>query len=165
MVQYKQQSQEAYKRHDHVSARALSNEAKRHELEMERLDAEASAAIFKGKPDPYFCIGNELISTLRKQPGKVSGRDVAPLLHSYQDRVVCEIDLHGLYVKEAIAYSQKAVADARQRGDSGIRLIVGMCVASARSEPSISSSLAGQGNHSEGGISRLRPAIEEDMQM
>ena len=165
MVQYKRQSQEAYKRRDHARAKALSDEARRHGLKMERLDAEASAAIFKGKPNPYFCIGNELISTLRKQPGKVPGRDVAPLLHSYQDRAACEIDLHGLYVKEAIAYSQRAVADARQRDDSEIRLIVGMCVASARFEPFISSSLAGQGNHSEGGISRLRPAIEKDMQM
>ena len=91
------------------------------------------------------------------------GRDVALLLHSYQDKAACEVDLHGLYVKEVIAYSQQAVADARQRGDSEVRLIVGMCVASARFEPSILSSLAGQGNHSEGGISRLKPAIQENM--
>ncbi|KAF9227326.1 DUF1771-domain-containing protein [Gyrodon lividus] len=56
-----------------------------------------------------------------------------------------EVDLHGLYVKEAISYSEKAILMARRRGDSEIRLIVG------------------QGTHSAGGVSRLKPAIEEDL--
>ncbi len=38
-----------------------------------------------------------------------------------------EIDLHGLYVKEAIAYTDAALEEAKLRGDSEIRLIVGMC--------------------------------------
>ncbi|KAI9569681.1 hypothetical protein HD554DRAFT_1983183, partial [Boletus coccyginus] len=63
------------------------------------------------------------------------------------DRTACEVDLHGLYVKEAITYSKKAITDAHRRGDHEIRLIVG------------------QGNHSEGGVSRLKPAIQEVMQM
>ncbi|KAF8135389.1 hypothetical protein EV363DRAFT_792374 [Boletus edulis] len=64
-----------------------------------------------------------------------------------RDRDACEVDLHGLFVKEAIVYSEKAVSSARQRGYSEIRLIVG------------------QGNHSEKGIPRLKPALQEDMQM
>ncbi|KAF8444638.1 hypothetical protein L210DRAFT_3530408 [Boletus edulis BED1] len=63
-----------------------------------------------------------------------------------RERDACEVDLHGLFVKEAIVYSEKAVTGARQRGYSEIRLIVG------------------QGNHSES-ISRLKPALQEDVQM
>ena len=47
-----------------------------------------------------------------------------------------EVDLHGLYVKEAIAYSEKAIADAGRRGDPEIRLIVGMRISSTRFETS-----------------------------
>jgi hypothetical protein len=36
-----------------------------------------------------------------------------------------EIDLHGLYVKGAITYTDKSIAEARARGDNEIRLIVG----------------------------------------
>jgi len=63
-----------------------------------------------------------------------------------RDRDACEVDLHGLYVKEAIAYSEKAVSGARRGGHSEIRFIVG------------------QGNHSEKGIPRLKPALQEAMQ-
>jgi hypothetical protein len=47
------------------------------------------------------------------------------LIESIQDSGPGEIDLHGLYVKEAIQYSERAVHEARQRGDSEVRLIVG----------------------------------------
>ncbi|OAX33897.1 hypothetical protein K503DRAFT_484112 [Rhizopogon vinicolor AM-OR11-026] len=56
-----------------------------------------------------------------------------------------EVNLHGLYVKEAISYSDKAIKEARQRGDSQIRLIVG------------------KGLHSDGRISRIKPAMEKKM--
>ncbi|KAK0502598.1 hypothetical protein EDD18DRAFT_1141584 [Armillaria luteobubalina] len=56
-----------------------------------------------------------------------------------------EIDLHGLYVKEAIAYTDTALAKARLRGDSEIRLIVG------------------KGSHSEGGVAKVKLAVEELM--
>lgn len=36
-----------------------------------------------------------------------------------------EVDLHGLYVKEAIAFTDRAIQEARSRGDSEIHLIVG----------------------------------------
>ncbi|KAG6375383.1 hypothetical protein JVT61DRAFT_2939 [Boletus reticuloceps] len=142
MAQCYQQSKEAYERRDRARAKALSDEGKRHALKMETLNADASATIFK---------------------------DVTPLLHNAQDRDACEVDLHGLFVKEAIAYSEKAVSAARRSGYSEIHLIVGMCISSARSEAPSSNlvfpwPLAGQGNHSEKGIPRLKPALQEDMQ-
>jgi hypothetical protein len=44
-----------------------------------------------------------------------------------QDRKPGEVDLHGLYVKEAIAYTDQSVIEARARGDKELRLIVGSC--------------------------------------
>ncbi|KAG9007610.1 hypothetical protein FRB95_008361 [Tulasnella sp. JGI-2019a] len=52
------------------------------------------------------------------------------------------VDLHGLYVKEAIQKTEEAIIGAQIRDDSLIRVIVG------------------KGIHSEGDI-KLRPAIEE----
>lgn len=49
MAQCYQQSQEAYQRRDRARAKALSEEGKRHALEMENLNAKASAMIFEGK--------------------------------------------------------------------------------------------------------------------
>ena len=42
-----------------------------------------------------------------------------------QDSAPGEVDLHGLYVKEAITYSERAINDARRRGNTRINLIVG----------------------------------------
>ncbi|KZV74401.1 DUF1771-domain-containing protein [Peniophora sp. CONT] len=56
-----------------------------------------------------------------------------------------EIDLHGLFVKEAVEFTDKAVVEARRRGDSEIQLIVG------------------KGMHSLGGQAKIKPAIEELM--
>jgi DNA-nicking Smr family endonuclease len=57
-----------------------------------------------------------------------------------------EVDLHGLYVKEAIARTENAIAEARQRGDGEVHLIVG------------------QGLHSPGGAAKIKPAIAELIQ-
>jgi len=54
-----------------------------------------------------------------------------------------EIDLHGLYVKEAITFTERALQQARTRGDSEIHLIVG------------------KGLHSKNGAAKLKPAIAE----
>ncbi|KAK0435969.1 hypothetical protein EV421DRAFT_1833461 [Armillaria borealis] len=56
-----------------------------------------------------------------------------------------EIDLHGLYVREAIAYTDAALEEAKRRGDSEIRIIVG------------------KGLHSKDGEAKVRPAIEDRM--
>ncbi|KAF9264275.1 DUF1771-domain-containing protein [Marasmius fiardii PR-910] len=57
-----------------------------------------------------------------------------------------EIDLHGLYVKEAIFHTDQAIEQAKRRGDATIHLIVG------------------KGLHSTGGVAKIKPAIEELMQ-
>jgi DNA-nicking Smr family endonuclease len=62
-----------------------------------------------------------------------------------QDRPPGEIDLHGLYVKEAIAYTDQALQDTKQQGLTELRVIVG------------------KGLHSAGGSSKLKPAIEDLM--
>ncbi|KAG8747127.1 asparagine-linked glycosylation protein [Ceratobasidium sp. 414] len=53
-----------------------------------------------------------------------------------------ELDLHGLYVKEAVARTESAVLGAQRRGDSQIKIIVG------------------KGLHSQGQVAKLKPAIE-----
>ncbi|KAJ7680235.1 cytoplasmic protein [Mycena polygramma] len=57
-----------------------------------------------------------------------------------------EIDLHGLYVKEAIDHTDRALQEAKSRGDSEVHLIVG------------------KGLHSQGHVAKIKPAIEELMQ-
>jgi len=57
-----------------------------------------------------------------------------------------EVDLHGLYVKEAIARADLAILDAKSRGQPQIIFIVG------------------KGLHSQGGIAKIKPAIEELIQ-
>jgi hypothetical protein len=42
-----------------------------------------------------------------------------------QDSGPGEIDLHGLFVKEAIDYTDKAIEAAKRRGDTTIKIIVG----------------------------------------
>ncbi|KAJ3853033.1 hypothetical protein EV368DRAFT_39736 [Lentinula lateritia] len=63
-----------------------------------------------------------------------------------QDSKPGEIDLHGLYVKEAIERTDYAIQDAKRRGDTEVHLIVG------------------KGLHSSGGVAKIKPAIEELMQ-
>ncbi|KAL6300597.1 DUF1771-domain-containing protein [Sparassis latifolia] len=63
-----------------------------------------------------------------------------------------EVDLHGLFVKEAITYSDQAIQGARRRGDAKLHLIVGALP------------LTGKGLHSPNGVAKLKPAIEELMQ-
>lgn len=56
-----------------------------------------------------------------------------------------EVDLHGLYVKEAIERTESAIEDAKRRGDHEVHLIVG------------------KGLHSQGNAAKIKPAIEQLM--
>ncbi|TKA53759.1 hypothetical protein B0A53_03801 [Rhodotorula sp. CCFEE 5036] len=56
------------------------------------------------------------------------------------------VDLHGLYVEEAIEYTQRAIKDGRARGLPELRLIVG------------------KGNHSPSHVAKIKPAISSLMQ-
>ncbi|KAG9007605.1 hypothetical protein FRB94_013623 [Tulasnella sp. JGI-2019a] len=59
-----------------------------------------------------------------------------------KDRTPNELDLHGLYVKEAVRFTEDAIIAAQKNGYSQLRVIVG------------------KGLHSQGGA-KLRPAIED----
>lgn len=63
-----------------------------------------------------------------------------------KDRRPDEVDLHGLYVKEAISFTERAINEARAQGTAKVHLIVG------------------KGLHSPRGVAKLKPAIEELMQ-
>ncbi|KAG0692228.1 hypothetical protein DFH29DRAFT_839968, partial [Suillus ampliporus] len=52
------------------------------------------------------------------------------------------VDLHRLYVPEALSYFEKAVKEAQEHRESLLRVIVG------------------KGNHSDGNIPKIKPAIQ-----
>ncbi|KAH9061250.1 hypothetical protein EDB87DRAFT_1610795 [Lactarius vividus] len=54
-----------------------------------------------------------------------------------------KVDLHGLYVAEAVQFAKDQVETARSRGDEAVRFIVG------------------KGLHSNAGEAKIRPALEE----
>ncbi|KAJ7262267.1 hypothetical protein B0H12DRAFT_1105043 [Mycena haematopus] len=110
------ESHEAYARGDGAGAKQLSNEGKEHQAKMNALNKEASDWIFIGPCTLLF-------EDVDSKPG--------------------EIDLHGLYVKEAIDHTDKAIQEAKNRGDSELHLIVG------------------KGLHSQGHVAKIKPAIEE----
>lgn len=56
------------------------------------------------------------------------------------------VDLHGLYVKEAIERTESAIASGQASGQEELRVIVG------------------KGIHSQGGVAKIRPAVEGLMQ-
>ncbi|TCD67084.1 hypothetical protein EIP91_000597, partial [Steccherinum ochraceum] len=116
MAQCFERSHQAYAGGDGALAKELSNEGKRHQQEMERLNREASQWIF---------VENNKDS----QPG--------------------EIDLHGLYVKEAITYRIQIVLSRMPSNEEIPRSI---------------SLLVRKGLHSRGGVAKLKPAIEELIQ-
>jgi hypothetical protein len=121
-----QESHEAYENHDGAKAKELSNRGKEHQANMERLNKEASDWIFIGASIlsfmPYSC------ANLRQRTiGYVFAPNPSDLRLSsrLQDSGPNEVDLHGLYVKEAIYHTDKAIEEAKQRGDTEIHLIVG----------------------------------------
>ncbi|GAA5823740.1 hypothetical protein JCM11251_003275 [Rhodosporidiobolus azoricus] len=57
-----------------------------------------------------------------------------------------EVDLHGLYVQEAIDYTDRAISNARSQGLGELRVIVG------------------KGNHSPSHVAKIKPAITSLMQ-
>lgn len=76
-----------------------------------------------------------------------------------------EVDLHGLFVKEAIAYTDQSIAEARARGDREIHLIVGSYSPFIKEgDTNLFASWLGKGIHSPNHAAKLKPAIEELMQ-
>ncbi|PPR07409.1 hypothetical protein CVT26_013725 [Gymnopilus dilepis] len=113
-----QQSHEAYARGDGALAKDLSNQGKEHQRRMQELNKQASDYIFSSTDAPPLRLDTE--------PG--------------------EVDLHGLYVKEAISRADEAIQIAKRSGQKEIRFIVG------------------KGLHSHDGVAKIKPAIEDLMQ-
>ena len=127
----------AYEGGDGARAKELSNAGKAAQKEMERLNEEASEWIFRG-----MLLNHSLVSGLTDMTRCYSIENNTVCLFAswthvgllrsacVQDSQPGEIDLHGLYVKEAIRYADRSIQEARARGDSKIRFIVGESCAS-----------------------------------
>lgn len=129
-----EQSHEAYSRGDGALAKELSNQGKDHQKKMEALNKEASDWIYIGT---FITLIRSVI--LKSHSGHaVENNKVTHLSFKHvilsidaswsciQDSKPGEIDLHGLYVKEAISRTDLALQQAKQRGDSDVHLIVGL---------------------------------------
>ncbi|KAK0196118.1 hypothetical protein F5146DRAFT_1176254 [Armillaria mellea] len=120
---------EAYDRGDHVAVKFLSNQGKDHQWKMEQLNKEASNFIY---------LKNNRVSLSRSTFAWGTKSSI-------QHREPGEINLHGLYVKEAITYTDAAIKEAKLQGASEIRIIVG------------------KGLHSRSRKAILRPAFKDLM--
>ncbi|TDL15768.1 DUF1771-domain-containing protein [Rickenella mellea] len=110
-----QRSQEAWRAGRKADAKALSNEGKQHAASMVQYNERAAAEIFAHyNPPPY-------------------GQTAAYLE---------QVDLHGLYVEEALKYAEKHILACRKVHRTTTVLITG------------------RGNRSKDGLARIKPAIE-----
>ncbi|KAF9478631.1 Smr-domain-containing protein [Pholiota conissans] len=116
----------------YVSLRAQANE---HGDQMAKAFRESHEAYARGDGALAKQLSNE---------GKEHQRKMEQL--NKQDSKPGEIDLHGLYVKEAISRADDAIQRAKHNGEAQINFIVG------------------KGLHSSGGVAKIKPAIEELIQ-
>ncbi|PPQ68208.1 hypothetical protein CVT25_015040 [Psilocybe cyanescens] len=135
------ESHEAYSRGDGALAKELSNQGKDHQRKMEQLNRQASDFIFIGFFDSllYEYSRNEFLSSTFQKTTRLK-------INCPGFRKPGEVDLHGLYVKEAIHRADQAIQRAKQQGQPQINFIVG------------------KGLHSQGGVAKIKPAIEELIQ-
>lgn len=117
---------------DGGKAHDLSAEGKKHQARQDQLDDEASSWIFVGT---YRCLLSNIAIRSTVLTYSENNRDSPP----------GTLDLHGLYVKEAIERTETAVREAQGRGDEELRVIVG------------------KGIHSQGHVAKLKPAVEDLM--
>ncbi|PBK79073.1 DUF1771-domain-containing protein, partial [Armillaria gallica] len=122
----------------YINLRARANEEGD---EMARCFIESREAFSRGDRAAAKDLSNQ--GKNHKQKMEQLHKEASDLIYheNNRDREPGEIDLHGLYVKEAITYTDAALEEAKLRGDSEIRLIVGT------------------GLHSERGEAKLGPAI------
>lgn len=72
---------------------------------------------------------SELGNGLNQAGMRAHGRQrVLRFVENNKDSAPGEVDLHGLFVKEAIEFSEQAIKEAQQRGESEVHLIVGAFV-------------------------------------
>ena len=78
-----------------------------------------------------------------------------------------EVDLHGLTIKEAIKYTNRAIVKAHRRGALDMQLIVGWFTrplyAQIQKSDILVTPTTGRGSHSESGQANIRQSIEELM--
>ena len=86
------------------------------------------------------------------------------VLRLEQDSQPGEIDLHGLYVKEAVKYADQSIEEARARGDAKIKFIVGTSSRATSMLVPRTYWWTGKGLHSTNHAAKIKPAIEELMQ-
>lgn len=154
------QSPPSHERPHHGGPRVDQNQVNQHNEHYTSLRARANeegdqmAQCFEQSHEAYNRGDGALAKELSNK-GKSHQREMEKLngqasewiyVENNKDSQPGEIDLHGLYVKEAITYTDRAIQEARSRGDSEIHLIVG------------------KGLHSSGHVAKLKPAIEELMQ-
>ena len=128
-----EESHQAYSRGDGALAKQLSNQGKDHQRRMEQLNKEASDWIFAGQVPSLLLHGTQLpallfITAMTLENNKVRTTyqpPFLPFLSPHQNRKPGEVDLHGLYVKEAVARTDQALQSAKARGDTHLNLIVG----------------------------------------
>ena len=104
----------AYEEGDGARAKELSNQGKRHKAEMERLNKEASDWVFYRKHGRILwnlCLYLSLRTALHSENNTDSAPD--------------EVDLHGLYVAEAIERTENAIQQAHSAGRDHLNIIVG----------------------------------------
>ncbi|KAK0480418.1 hypothetical protein EDD18DRAFT_1085973, partial [Armillaria luteobubalina] len=96
-------------------------------------EAEAKARCFSERHKAYDR-GDRAAARVLSNQGKVHNQNMQQLdkeasdwfySKNNRDRKPGEIDLHDLYVNEAIAYTDVALEEAKRRGDSEMRIIVG----------------------------------------
>ncbi|KAG1760496.1 hypothetical protein EDD22DRAFT_954871 [Suillus occidentalis] len=139
-LRYQDQNQANQQNEHYLSLRAKANQ-----------EGDAMAKCFQQSHEAYSRREGALAKELSEK-GKKHERTMEALnaeasawifRENNSDSKPGELDLHGLYVKEAISFSDKAIKEARQRGDSQIRLIVG------------------KGLHSNGQVAKIKPALED----
>ncbi|KAF7782521.1 hypothetical protein Agabi119p4_1897 [Agaricus bisporus var. burnettii] len=129
-------------RDDHLTLRARAAE-----------EGDAMARYFQESHQAYAS-GNRALAKDLSNKGKEHRNRMEDLNRQASDRIFTEnnkdrgpheIDLHGLYVNEAITRTDLALGQARARGETELHLIVG------------------KGLHSKNGVAKLKPAIEDLM--
>ncbi|EIE22486.1 DUF1771-domain-containing protein [Coccomyxa subellipsoidea C-169] len=124
--------------HEHYRAEAKKHAELRNQYYQQSQDAfrsgrkaEAKALSNKGKAEAALMEKANRMASDAAFQGNNMGRDSAT------------IDLHGLYVDEAVRRARECIVKARGEGKEYLVFIVG------------------KGNHSAGGVQKLKPAIEK----
>jgi DNA-nicking Smr family endonuclease len=140
-----EESRDAYQNGDGARAKQLSDEGRRHKAEMEALNRQACDWIYHGATNSH-----------------IHKRDSDSLVANNTDSDPNEIDLHGLYVKEAVERTEQAIQAAQRCGYPNVHLIVGDYSASNLLRISVYI-FVGKGLHSQANVAKIKPAIEDLM--